>query len=58
MQNDSFSHTSAYENSSLPVYYTKLLGKTLLKFQSSMQLQSKGQGVPLHVMKAHGELEV
>jgi hypothetical protein len=34
------------------------MGKKLLKFQSTMQPPPKGKGVPMHVTKANGELEV
>jgi len=52
------SHSSVDENSSLLVYCTKLSGKILLMFQTSMLPPSKGKGVFVQVINKHGELEV
>jgi hypothetical protein len=52
------SHSSVNEHSSLPVYHTGLMGKKLLKFQSTMQPPPKGKGITMRVMRAYGELEV
>jgi hypothetical protein len=52
------SHSSVNEDASLPVHHTELMGKKLLKFQSIMQPPTKGKGVPMHITKANGELEV
>ena len=52
------SHSSVDEDSSRKVYYTELIGKMLLIFQTSMLPLSKGTGVSVQVMKEDGELEV
>jgi len=52
------SHSSVDGDSGLLVYYTELIGKKLLMFQTSMLPLSKGKGVSVQVMKEYGELEV
>jgi hypothetical protein len=52
------SHSTVDEDSSLLVYYMKLIGKMLLMFQSSILPLSKGKCVSVQVMKEYGELEV
>ena len=52
------SHSSVDDDSSLLVYCTKLIGKMLLKCQSSMLPPSKGKGLSVHVIKVYWEFEV
>ena len=52
------SHTSVDEDSSLLVYCTELIGKKLLKCQSSMLPPSKGKVLSVHVIKVYWEFEV
>ena len=51
------SHSSVHESSPL-VYYTKLIGKMLLIFQTSMLPTSTGKNVSVQVMKEYAEPEV
>ena len=45
------SQSSVHDDSSLLVYYSKLIGKMLLMIQCSMPPLSKGKGVSVQVMK-------
>ena len=52
------SHSSVDGDSSLLVYYNKLIGKMLLMYQTSTLSISKGNSVSVQVTKAYRELEV
>jgi hypothetical protein len=45
------------EDSSVMLYYSEVIGKTLLMSQSSMLSTSKGKGVSVHAMNLYWELE-